>query len=312
VAASLPFSSSYAAGFRVAGRDSLPRVPDGGPYLNAVTGDFFATVGMRVLRGRGLTAADGEGTARVVVINESMARLYWPGESPLGACVHFGQDSVPQCATVVGVAEDARRQGIVESTSLQYFVPLGQHPDFMQDRRLFVRPAPGADPTVVAAAVRREMQTAAADLPYADVFPMSDLLDGEMRPWRLGASLFGAFGLLALALAAVGLYGVIAYSVSQRTHELGVRMALGARAGDVRRMVLAQGVALAAAGAAIGLVLAYAAAPRVQALLFKTSPRDPAVFAGVVATLLLVAVAACVVPAWRASRVDPAEALRTE
>ena len=311
VAASLPLASSYATGFRIAGRDSLPRVPDGGPYVNAVSGDFFSTLGVRILSGRGLTAADRAGTERVVVVNESMARLFWPDESPIGACVHIGADSLP-CATVVGVAENARRQKIAEETSLQYLVPLGQEPGFMQDRMLFVRPAPGADAARVSAAVQRMMQGAAADLPYAEVFPMSELLEGEMRPWRMGASLFGAFGLLALVLAAVGLYGVIAHSVSQRTHELGVRMALGARAGDVRRMILWQGVALAATGAAIGLLAAAAAAPRLESLLFRTAPRDPVVFAGVALTLLTVAAAACLVPAWRASRVDPSVALRAD
>ena len=311
VGASLPLASSYATTFRIPGRDSLPRVPDGGPYVNAVSDDFFATLGVRILAGRPLTAADRSGGERVAVVNESMARLFWPDGNPIGSCVRIGVDSLP-CATIVGVTENARRQKIAEETSLQYAVPLGQEPAFMRDRMLFVRPAPGADPALVAAAVRRMMQGAAADLPYAEVFPMSELLDGEMRPWRMGATLFGAFGVLALVLAAVGLYGVIAYSVSQRTHELGVRMALGASVGQVRRMVLGQGVALAAIGAVIGLAMAVVLAPRLRELLFKTSPRDPVILAGVAAILLLVAAAACLVPAWRASRVHPAVALRAE
>ncbi|HEY0972355.1 MAG TPA: ABC transporter permease [Gemmatimonadales bacterium] len=311
VAASLPFRSSYATYFRIPGRDSLPEVDDGGPYVNAVSPDFLATVGTRVLRGRGFSEADRAGSQRVMIVNQSMAKLFWPDGDALGACVKVAADSIP-CATVVGIVENARRQRIEENTSLQYMVPLGQHVSYLRDRVLFVRPAHGADRATLAAAVRRTMQTAAPDLPFADVYPMADLLDRQMRPWRMGAALFGAFGALALVLAAVGLYGVIAYSVSQRTHELGVRLALGARQGQVRALVLRQGVLLAATGTALGVALAWTLAPRVSELLFRTSPRDPAVFAGVAAMLLVVAVAACILPAWRASRVDPAVALRAE
>ena len=311
VAASLPLQSAYATYFRIPGRDSLPTVEDGGPYVNAVSPDFLTAVGTRVLHGRGFADADRAGSQRVIVINQAMADLFWPEGDALGACVQVNADSVP-CATIVGIVENARRQRITEGTSLQYMVPLGQHVPFMRDRVLFVRPAPGADRAAVAAGVRQAMQTTAPDLPFADVYVMADLLDGQMRPWRMGAALFGAFGALALVLAAVGLYGVIAYSVSQRTHELGVRMALGAQQGQVRTLVLRQGVLLAAAGAVVGAALAWALAPRVADLLYETAPRDPAVFATVVLTLLAVAVLATLVPAWRASRVHPAVALRAE
>jgi predicted permease len=307
----LPFYSTSAVRFRLPGRDSLPRVADGGPYINAVSPGYLRTLGTHLLRGRDFAEGDRAGSAPVAIVNQAMAELYWPGESAVGQCILIGDPGAP-CTTVVGVMENARRQGIVEGTSLQYLVPLGQQPAFMRVGQLVARLAPDADVALASAAVGRAMQGVGADLPYADVFPMSDLLAGELRPWRMGAAMFGAFGALALLLAAVGLYGVVAYSVSQRTQELGVRMALGAQRGDVRRMVLRQGVALAAVGVAIGAVLALLLAPRVGDLLFKTSPRDPMVFGGVVATMLVVAVAACLVPAWRASRVDPAITMRAE
>lgn len=312
VAAGLPLNSSYSTRFSVPDRDSLPTLPDGGPYLNAVSADYLAAVGTRVLRGRGLATEDfGAGAPRVVVINEQMARLYWPGEDPIGACAKIGGDSLP-CTTVVGVMENARRQSIVEGASLQYLVPLTYGMPFMRDRVLFVRTLPGADQDAMASAVQSTMQALAPDLPYADVFRMADLLDDEVRPWRLGATMFGAFGLLALVLAAVGTYGVISYGVAQRTRELGVRIALGAVRRDVLWLVVRQGVLLAAAGATAGAMLAYAGGPLVGGLLYETSPRDPLVYAGVVVLLLATAAAASLIPAWRAARVDPSVALRTE
>ena len=312
LAAALPLSSSFSTPFRVPGRDSLPRVKDGGPYVNAVSADYLATLGVRLLRGRGFTPADDRPTAqRVAVINESMARLYWPDADAVGQCVQVGADSLP-CTTVIGVVENARRQHIVEPVSLQYLVPLAHAGPFMRDRVLFARRTPGADPGATAIAVKRSMQGLGADLPYADVFPMSDLLDRELRPWRLGASMFGAFGLLALTLAAIGLYSVISFGVAQRTREFGVRLALGAETPGLLAMVVRQGVTLAAGGALIGAVIAYAGGPLVSDMLYETSPRDPAVFAGVVALIFVTAFLASLLPALRATRVDPAVALRAE
>src|SRR5690606_31543817 len=145
VASSLPFSSSYSTGLRIPGRDSLPALPGGGPYVNAVSADFLATVGTRLLRGRGFQPTDyTPGAQRVVVINSRMARAYWPDADPIGACVHVGADSLP-CSTVVGVVEDARREAIVEQASAQYLVPLPQAMGFMQDRVLFARTRAGTD-----------------------------------------------------------------------------------------------------------------------------------------------------------------------
>lgn len=312
VAASLPLASSYATGFRIPGRDSLPSLPDGGPYVNAVSASFLPTVGTKVLRGRGFDTTDYvPGAPRVAVVNQSMARLYWPGGDPVGECVHIGADSLP-CSTIVGVMENARRQSIVEPTSLQYLVPLSYGMSFTQDRVLFVRVKPRVDRDALAAATQRTMQGLAPDLPYADVFPMSNLLDDEVRPWKLGATMFGIFGALALVLAAVGTYGVISYGVAQRTREMGVRMALGAAPVEVLWLVVRQGVLLAVVGIAAGAAVALVGGPFVADLLYQTSPRDPLVFGGVIVVLLVTSVLAGLVPARRAAKVDAAVALRTD
>jgi ABC-type antimicrobial peptide transport system permease subunit len=161
-------------------------------------------------------------------------------------------------------------------------------------------------------AVRREMQALIPDMPYVAVQPFQNLLAWELQPWRLGATMFSLFGALALVIAAVGLYSVVAYSVSQRTHEIGVRMALGAQRPDVVRLVVVDGVRVVAVGVLLGALGALAAGRWAEPLLYKTSPRDPAIFTAVAATLVAVAVLASLLPALRAAHVDPAVALRTE
>ncbi len=312
VSAGLPLASSFGTGFHIPGRDSLPTLPDGGPYVNAVSANFLPTLGTNVLRGRGFETTDyGPGALRVAVVNETMARLYWPDGDPIGECVRIGPDSLP-CSTIVGVMENARRQSIVEQESLQYLVPISDAMSFMQDRVLFVRIKPGVDRDAVAAATQREMQGIAPDLPYASVFPMSDLLDDEVRPWRLGATMFGIFGALALVLAAVGTYGVISYGVAQRTREMGVRIALGAAPREVLWLVVRQGVLLAAVGIVAGAAVALSGSHFVADLLYQTSPRDPLVYGGVIVVLLGTSVLASLIPARRAAQVDAAVALRTD
>ena len=311
VGVAVPFDAFYGTMVILPGRDSTPEGPNGSPNLNAVTAEFFPTAGVRIVRGRGFTAADREGSERVAVVSEGLARLYWPDGEALGQCMKLGADTMP-CTTVVGIAEEVHQEGILEEqTQPQMYLPLGQETHYMRGvRTLYVRPA--GDPARVVPAVRQVMQTAAPNLPFAEVRLLHDLLATELRPWRLGAAMFGAFGALALLLAAVGLYGVIAYGVAQRSHEIGVRMALGARGGDVVRMVVRQGVVVALAGAAVGVLLALIGGRFVQDLLYATSARDPLVLGGVVLVLLTVAVIASLVPARRASRVDPVTALKSE
>jgi predicted permease len=308
VATSVPFSTAWAEEVRVPGRDSLPLTRSGGPYFNAVTPEFFDAIGTRVLRGRGFADADRGGRQRVAVVNETLARLWWPNESPLGKCIKVGGDTMP-CAEIVGVVENARRFQLLEDESVQFFIPLEHAPSYLQPGALFVRPARD-DPESLAGPLRRQLQSLIPNLPYVSVEPFRDRVSPQMRSWRLGATMFGAFGVLALSLAAVGLYGVLAYDVSQRTHEIGVRVALGAQRHDVSRLVVWDGLRIVVAGGAIGFGIALVAGQLVAPLLFRTSPQEPAVFGIVGLVVLVVALMATVVPAWRAGRVDPVVALR--
>jgi len=305
-----PFSSSTAVQVSLPGRDSVPLTRDGGPYYNAVGPNFFRTMGTRVIRGRSFTASDRAGSSPVLIVNETLANLWWPNENPIGKCARVGEgDSVP-CAQIVGVVEDTRRHAIIEEPSVMLFTPFGQGPAFAQPYVLFIRTRrPAAD---VASVMGTRLRAAAASMPFVSVTPLDNLIAPQMQSWKLGAMMFGLFAALAIVLASVGLYGVMAYDVAQRTSELGVRMALGAQAADVRRLVLFRGLRIATLGGGVGLVLAFVAGARVAPLLFRTSPHDPAAFALAAAVLAAVTMAATLVPALRASRVDPNSSLRAE
>jgi ABC-type antimicrobial peptide transport system permease subunit len=239
-----------------------------------------------------------------------MARILWRGEDPLGKCLLVGADTVP-CSTVVGVAHDARRQSLTDDVPVMlYYVPLDQDQVATGLRVLFVRTR--GDDDMALAAVRREIQAVSPDLPYPTVAYLASQIEEEVRPWKLGATMFGLFGLLALALAALGLYSVVAYTVAQRLHEMGVRVALGARGLDVARLVLTDTLGLIGVGLALGVLAAVVAGRWVEPMLFQVSPHDPAVITGVVVTLLSVGTLASLVPARRAARVSPSEVLKAE
>jgi predicted permease len=316
LAVSTPFRSMFSQRLRIPGRDSLPRPAEGGgPYFNGVTAGYFSTMGLALLRGRLITDGDVGAGAPVMVINDALARLYWPGQDPIGQCMIAGRDSTGPCRTVVGVVENAKMNELREQPAPQLYMPLPPGDTLMAPLRvLFVRArAEGPDAANrLVPVVRRAMQSVAPDLPYANVSPFTELYDPQVRPWRLGATMFSLFGGAALLLAVVGLYAVLAYSVSQRTHEIGVRLALGAQAGHVVRLVVAQGVRVALVGLAVGAVGAWVGGRFVRDQLFGVSAHDPATFAAVAAALLLVAGAASWVPARRASRTDPLRALQTE
>jgi ABC-type antimicrobial peptide transport system permease subunit len=242
-----------------------------------------------------------------------MAKRAWPGESPLGKCFRIAADTAP-CTTVVGVVADAGFQNLRDAPPPQYYVPIAQSAAFdSRTRYLVIRATNGtADLRAVAASARNSLRGAHPGIKSLEVQPFLDVLDPEIRPFRLGATMFGVFGVLALVLAGIGLYAVISFGVTLRTRELGVRAALGARLGDVVRLVLTDGLRVTALGVVVGLLLSLALGRVVEALLFGASPRDPFVFAIVAATLLTVAVAASLVPAYQAARVDPLVALRDD
>jgi predicted permease len=303
-----PFQSSNSTKLRVPGRDSIPKLSGGDPLIRAVSDDYFVTAGTRLLRGRAFTAADVSTGARVAVVNETMARTLWSGGDAIGQCLLI--DTLP-CAHIVGVVEDARRFALREEPAMQYYIPLGQERLLgFGGRRLFVRARGNA--LMLAEPIRAEVRRLDPTIGYVTVQMLQESLDPQIRPWRLGATMFGVFGGLAVLVAAIGLYSVIAYLVTQRRHELGVRIALGAQSTDVVGLVLRYGVGLAMVGVLVGVVLALNASRFIEPLLFDTSARNPVVYASVVGLLLVVALVASVVPAWRASRVDPIEALRAE
>ena len=308
-----PFRSSYAVGLAVPGLDSMPSVKTGGPYVSAITPDYFRTMGTQLRRGRAFTEADGRGAARVAIVNETMARLYWPGQDALGKCMKIGgEKTTAPCSEVVGVVEDARREDVKDELVVEYFIPLEQSDSVFTDGvgSLLVRTAGPADGMVDG--VRREVQATSPDLPYPSIDPLPQLFADQLRPWRLGSSIFGLFGGLALLLAAIGLYGVLSYTVSQRTQELGVRIALGAGRGRVMGLVVGQGLRVTLIGIVIGLTGALLAGKALGSLIYGVSPHDPLVLVTVAAVLTLVAACASYFPARRATQVDPMVALRYE
>ena len=298
-----PFGWATGCSVSVPGRDSIPHLKSGGPYCQWVTPGYFAAVGTPV-HGRAFTPADRG--APVAIINETMARLLWPGQPAIGKCF-IGSDK--RCAEIVGVVPDARRFNAVEDESMHFYVPLTA--DSSEFITALVMRARGR-PEDVVAPVRAAMQQTAANLPYAAVTPLADLVAPSIRPWRLGTTMFGLFAGLALVLAAVGLYGVLSYTVAQRTQEIGIRVAMGAQRGDVLGLTVGQGVRIAALGAAIGALAALAGGRVLSSLLYGVSPRDPLVLLGAATTMLAVAAIASYLPARRATKVDPMVALRYE
>jgi predicted permease len=275
--------------------------------LDAGSPSFFHTMGTRILRGRGITAEDTKNSPKVMIVSEAMARLLWPGRDALGQCVRIGADTMP-CTTVVGIAENIKEQSLTADAGLHYYLPIEQQrgPDLI----VFIRVRGNASNYVET--VRRALQSEMPASAYLVAQTMSDIVGSEERSWQSGATMFVAYSGLALILAAIGLYSVIAFDVAQRTHELGVRVALGAQVHDVLRLIVGAGMRYAAVGVIVGLSLALAAGRLVAPLLFGVSARDPWILAGVAALLLGVAVTASALPAWRATRVDPNVALRAD
>jgi ABC-type antimicrobial peptide transport system permease subunit len=275
--------------------------------LNAVSPDYFATLGTRIIRGRGIEARDVANAPGAMVVSEAMARVLWPGKDAIGQCIRINADTVP-CNYVVGIAENIKSGTLSDEPSYFYYLSAAQ---FNPNRTgLFVRTH--GDASGQADAIRRQLQRLMPSPAYITVTPFTDVIGQQTRSWKLGATMFVVFGLLALTLAAVGLYSVIAYNVVQRTHEMGVRIALGAQLKDVVRLIVGQGIRHGVAGILIGGVIAFGAARWVKPLLFDVSPRDPVVYAIVTTVLLVVAITASLIPARRAARVDPNVALRSE
>jgi predicted permease len=278
-------------------------------YLQAGSADYFRTVGTRVIRGRGFSPSDTGTAPPVVIVSSTMARALWPGRDAMGQCLHIHVDAVrPPCRTVVGVAEDVRAYSLEGSPEFMYYVPLAQYPG--PTGMLLVRVAGHA--ADVAESVRRGLQPVMPADAYVTALPFEEMLAPPMRSWQLGATMFVAFGLLALVVAAVGLYSVVAYGVAQRTRELAVRVALGATPADVLRLIVAGGLKPVVASILAGCVAAAIAARVAASMFFRVSPTDPGVYGGVGVVMLVVAAVAMYVPARGAASRGPSDALRAD
>jgi putative ABC transport system permease protein len=290
--------------------------------FRVVRPDYFRTMRIPILAGRDITPREAASGAKVVVINEHMARTHWKGESPLGRRITVDDPAKsPDWYTVVGVVKEARRSSWSEEGDEEMYFPNAPSslPEGTMRLAAFLNPAyltlvvrTTTDPASLALAVERVVREMERDAPVSDVITMPQAVAEQLAGPRFYLLLLGTFAAVALALAAVGVYGVISYATARRTREIGVRLALGAGRGDSVRLVVGQGVRLAALGTGIGLVAALLAVRYLRALLYGVQPTDPVTFAAVTALLAGVAVAACAVPAWRASRTDPVVALRAE
>lgn len=303
-----PFAPSQMATVALPGRDALSFGDQGYPTFYTVTPDYFATMGMRVVRGRAFTAGDAAGAPPVILVEQRLANVLWPGEDPLGKCLIVGAGGA--CRQVVGVASDTRRFVASATGALRYYLPMGQRLVQAPPNAMLVRVA--GDPRALIPSVRGALLRLDAGLPYVRIQLLRDLAEPEMRPWRLGGILFAIFGAAALVVSTAGVYALLAFIVAQRSREIGLRLALGATPAGTLAVVVGQSLRWIGIGLAAGLTVALAAARFVEPLLFETSPYDAGVFATTAATLLAVAVAASVIPALRASRVDPNVALRAD
>ena len=301
------------ARLKVAGIDSVEQL--GRFNFQVVSPEYFDVVQTRILRGRGFEPTDVANGPRVAIVSQAMARALWPGREALGQCLEVSWEpaaGIPfqACTTVVGIADDVAFQSLTDEERFVYYLNVEQLPGTWA-RTILVKLA--SEPSAVEMErVRAALQRAMPGDGLVILRKLQDVVDDQSRSWRLGTTLFIVFGVLAVVVAAIGLYGVIAYTVAQRMHELGMRMALGATSGRIARLVLKQGVGYALAGVAVGLVIAFGVAPFIAPLLYKQSPRDPLVFAGVGATMLLVGAAASLAPALRAFRADPTASLRAD
>jgi putative ABC transport system permease protein len=307
----MPFGGSWSTGsFDVEGYEPGPNQP--GPWgdIRAVTSDFFKAMRVPLVQGRSFGSQDVRGGQAVAVIDDEFVRKYYRDQNPIGKRLGFDlKAKSPQYITIVGVVRHTMHEGLDAKPRIQLYLPYSQTPNlpFMS---VAVRTT--GDPLLMARPIRDAIHNVDKDMPLSNVKSMDDLLESSLGQRRLSMILLGAFSAIALLLASIGIYGVLSYSVTQRSRELGIRMALGAARTRVLRLVIGQGMALAGVGIVIGLMGAFALTRLLASQLYSVTPTDPVTFAGVSLLLIAIALVATLVPALRATRVDPVVALREE
>ena len=308
VGSTVPGRTTTAWPITVPGRKAI-EFPGGGPYFTQAGSDYLITMGTKIVRGRGFTPEEERAPSRVMLVNSIVADAYWPRENPIGQCVKLSDDKA--CTTVVGVVENMMLFSLVNDDRASIYVPW-THPEFSESLAsgLVVRARGNGEQLV--GALQAALRSVSPPAPFVTVAPYTQIVAPQLRPWRLGATMFSMFGILATIIAAVGLYSVMAYWASQRTHEIGVRMALGARGADVVRLLATHAGRTVGAGLGLGALVALGLARGVGDRLYDTSPREPTVYILAAAALALAAVVAIIVPARRVTRVDPATALRSD
>lgn len=303
----VPMTSASASNFSVPGVKQA--AIQTAVYNSAVTSGFFATVGATIINGRDFTLAEESSAARVVIVNEAVAKLYWPNANPVGRCAKFGADSA--CSEVIGVVGNVLQFNVINDDRAIAYAP-SKHPgtEGALPGAMLVRVS--GDPALIIPVVRRELQALTATMPFVQVKSYSELVAPQLQPWQLGATMFTLFGVIALIIAAVGLYSAMAYWVSQRTPEIGIRMALGAQRLDVVRLVALQSSRAVIAGLVLGSIMAFVASHWISDMLYQTSPHDPFVYGGAALVLAFAAVVASIVPVRRSTAVNPTVAIKAE
>jgi putative ABC transport system permease protein len=312
----LPLSGSDSGtSFNIEGRPPLPR----GEFLEAaprwISPDYFRAMGITILRGRALSEQDIASESRVALINETTARRFWPGEDPIGKQITMESPEKPVWHEIVGIVADVRHTSLDAESEPEMYYPylFASEADSSPWTSMYLVVRANRDDSAgLAAALRREVLAVDKDQPVYNVVSMTQLMSASVSQRRFNMQLVGFFAAVAVALAAVGLYGVMSYAVTQRTHEIGIRMALGARGQDVMKLVVRNGMSLALTGVALGLTGAFGLTRLMGSLLFGVGPTDALTFVTVSLCLITIALIACYLPARRATKVDPVVALRHE
>jgi len=308
-----PLQANWVDGFSVVGRPA-DSSDSGSATFNPVSWDYFQTIGARPVSGRGFTAQDDQDHPGVGIVNESFARKYFPNEPALGqrlnlnAPARIWNNQRLTSFEIVGIVGDVKSAGLTAATDPTYYVPASQAP--LQNMTVLVRTS--SEPTALVPALRSAVLAIDPSQPITSVVTMEKVVADSIAQPRLSMMLMGLFGILALLLATVGIYGLLSYAVTQRTQEMGIRMALGARMMDVLKLILKQGMMLVLIGEVLGLFGALALTRLMKALLFEVTPTDATTFVAVSVVLTVVALLACYLPARRATKVDPLVALRYE